>query len=69
MADENDIASGFETREREQAIQSHAERMARIKPAEDCRLCGIELAEHRQPWGSCITCATREEQRAKGFAR
>lgn len=66
MADEHDIASGIEERDRDAALAAPAQRMAKITPADECGHCGVALEAHRRQWGCCIHCASREEQRLRG---
>jgi len=67
MADDIEIASGIEERDRTTALAGHARLMASIKPSDECKHCGEDLIPVRKPWGSCIECATKAEKIAKGF--
>jgi hypothetical protein len=67
VADDNDIASDTELNDREAALAAHRQRMASIKPANDCRYCDEPLIDVRKPWGCCIECATKAEQLGRHF--
>lgn len=68
MADEFDRAQDIEQRDRELAVAEQLRRGA-TTPADDCRECGEELAEHRKPYGICVHCKTIQENNERHTAR
>ena len=68
MADEYDRAQDLEEKDRDIAIQQHQGR-PQPEPRDECADCDDPLPEHRRPFGTCITCQTTRENRARHYRK
>ncbi|XZG69272.1 hypothetical protein ACTSKR_11470 [Chitinibacteraceae bacterium HSL-7] len=67
MSDDFDRASDIEQAQRDAALAAVQAAASKKLFRADCVECGDDLEPHRQPYGICVPCKSRQERRAKLF--